>query len=86
MIIENAFGLLKNKFPRVHSQLNVRSPERAGMIIETCMHLQNFILNQQSGGDSPQRTQQLGEAGPPAALPSQANEKRDFIRGLLSNQ
>ena len=48
MVIENAFGLLKNKFARIHTMLNVKSALKAICIIEGCIRLHNFIIDNEA--------------------------------------
>lgn len=43
MVVENCLGDLKNKYPRVHSMLQVRSIDRAILIVRACIHLLNFL-------------------------------------------
>lgn len=82
MIIENCIGNLKNKFPRVHSMLHVRSNKRAVMIIRSCVHLLNFIIDNeiQSRGILPHNV----EGRDTVELPADGKGKRDTICNFLS--
>ena len=77
MVVEHAFGLLKNKFRRIHSTLKVSSWKRAVAIIRSCIHLHNFILdNKQSETDSAVQLAGL-------ELPSDGKQKRDTIATMI---
>jgi hypothetical protein len=82
MVIENCFGLLKNKFPRIHNMLQVRSIQQAVLVIRACIHLHNYIIDNQielfeAGTDRPLN----GEID----LPAGGKAKRDRITAILTN-
>lgn len=54
MVVEHAFGLLKNKFARVHNTLNVRIWDIAALSIRVAIILHNFKINNQSEKVQPQ--------------------------------
>lgn len=80
MIVENAFGLLKNKFPRVHRLLEIRDHKRAIMIIISTMLLHNFIIDNQSPKDT------FIDIVPATVLPSEPIAKRNAIMNILIRQ
>lgn len=78
MVVEHAFGLLKNKFPRVHSTLQVRTWDRAVNIILACMILHNFILDAEN--DKNNHDVGLIEE---IELPMDKDERRQVVSGIL---
>lgn len=76
MAVENSFGLLKNKFSRIHSLLIVHSWRRAVAIIKACLHLHNFIINNENVTEPAE----LFEA---VILPSDPKDKRDAIAAIV---
>lgn len=81
MVVEHAFGLLKNKFPRIHYPLQVLSWKRAVHIITACMLLHNFILRTETDD-----TLDVLPTATTTELPVEKEARRDRICALLQNQ
>jgi hypothetical protein len=77
MAVENAFGLLKNKFARIQGTLNTTSWKRAVIIIRSAILLHNFILNEELMNETVD-TRQM-----PMDLPRDPKDKRDRIAALF---
>ena len=79
MIIENAFGYLKNKFPRVHLKLQVKSVIKAICIIDACMRLCNFIIDME-------KPKEQFEPTDVSELDIIGSTKRNQIRRMLADE
>lgn len=78
MIVENAFGLLKNKFPRIHRLLEIKDHQRAVMIIISAILLHNFIIDNEAVLNS------FVEIVPATTLSCDPFDQRNAIMNLLS--
>lgn len=78
MVVENAFGLLKNKFARIHATLDTTSWKRAVIIARSAILLHNFIINEEL------MSTPIDTRGIPMNLPADAKLKRDKIAEMFN--
>lgn len=46
-IVENAFGILSNRFRIFHSAINLKDVKHMNILVLTCCYLQNFLIRSQ---------------------------------------
>lgn len=81
LVVEHAFGLLKTKFPRIHGILQVKSWDMAVLRMRSCIHLHNFILN----NELPDSDELVTPGAAMLNLPEDARAKRDAISDILAD-
>lgn len=77
MVVENAFGILKMKFPRVQSKLMTQRWSKAVLIVLSCMQLHNFIQRLEH------TTMNVSEYHP-VSLPLEPKARRDALADLVT--
>jgi len=79
MVVENCFGIMKMKFPRVQSKLLVHSWNRAVAIVMCCMQLHNFIQRLENCDNDSSETYNS------IPLPLEPKARRDALKDLLTS-
>lgn len=78
MVVENAFGILKMKFPRVQSKLMTQRWSKAVLIVLSCLQLHNLIQRLEHPEIDLADYQ-------PVDLPVEPKARRDAIADIISS-